>query len=87
MYLGHSMIIRNTFLKIKENLAWDIWSSLNISIPNMHTIVLLQRVVSETFPWKPIFQDRKCVLESSRLQALDPMNNIYSSAPGPTEPL
>lgn len=87
MYLGHSVIIRNNFLKIKGNLAWDIWSSLNISIPNTHAIVLLQRVVSETFSPKLIFQDRKCVLESSRLQALDPMNIIHRLAFPPQPPL
>lgn len=89
MYLGHSVIIRNNFLKIKVNLAWDIWSSLNISIPNTRAIVLLQRVVSETFSPKLIFQDRKYVLESSRLQALDPMNIIYrlaSPRPAPAGP-
>lgn len=86
VYLGHSMIIRNNFLKIKGNLAWDIWSSLNISIPKTCAIVLLQRVVSETFSPKLIFQDRKCALESSRLQALDLMNIIHrlaSPAPSP----
>lgn len=89
MYFGHSVIIRNNFLKIKGNLAWDTWSSLNISIPNTRAIVLLQRVVSETFSPKLIFQDRKCVLESSRLQALDPMNIIHrlaSPRPAPAGP-
>lgn len=48
------MMTRNNFLKIKENLAWGIGSSLKASIPDMYATVLLQRGDAETFPLKLI---------------------------------